>query len=74
MYHFIDDKGFLKNMRGLCSNIVNQLVQAINNDNELVVEAHLVGSGAKGLETQNANEPVDLDYNLNVVNSKKERA
>lgn len=71
MYHFIEDKDFLKNMRGLCSNIVNQLVQAINNDDELVVEAHLVGSGARCLETQNANEPVDLDYNLNVVNSKQ---
>ena len=71
MYHFIEDKDFLKNMRGLCSNIVNQLVQAINNDDELVVEAHLVGSGARGLETQNANEPVDLDYNLNIINSKK---
>lgn len=71
MYHFIEDKDFLKNMKGLCSNIVNQLVQAINNDDELVVEAHLVGSGARGLVTQNANEPVDLDYNLNVVSSKQ---
>ena len=68
MYHFIEDKDFLKNMRGLCSNIVNQLVQAINNDGELDVEAHLVGSGARNLETQNANEPVDLDYNLNIIN------
>lgn len=68
MYHFIEDKDFLKNMRGLCSNIVNQLVQTINNDDELVVEAHLVGSEARGLETQNGDEPVDLDYNLNIVN------
>ena len=73
MYHFIEDKNFLRNMRGRCSNIVNQLVQAINNDDELVVEAHLVGSGARGLETQNANEPVDLDYNLNIINSKKQK-
>lgn len=71
MYHFIKDKDFLKRMRGLCSNIVNQLVQSINNDNELIVEAHLVGSGARNLETQNANEPVDLDYNLNIINSKR---
>lgn len=73
MYHFIEDKDFLKRMRGLCSNIVNQLVQSINNDNELIVEAHLVGSGARNLETQNANEPVDLDYNLNIVNSKNKQ-
>lgn len=67
MYHFIEDKNFLKNMRSLCSGIVNELVQNINNDSLLDVEAHLVGSGAKNLETQNANEPVDLDYNLNIL-------
>lgn len=73
MYHFIKDKDFLMRMRGLCSNIVNQLVQSINSDNELIVEAHLVGSGARNLETQNVNEPVDLDYNLNIVNSKNKQ-
>lgn len=67
MYHFIEDKDFLKRMRSLCSNIINQLVQLINSEDYLKVEAHLVGSGAKNLETQNANEAVDLDYNLNVI-------
>lgn len=54
-------------MRGLCSGIINQLVQSINNDPAMTVEAHLVGSGARNLITQNANEPVDLDYNLCVL-------
>lgn len=67
MYHWIEDKEFLKRMRGLCSNIVNQLVQSINNDGAMIVEAHLVGSGAKNLETQNANEPIDLDYNISLI-------
>ena len=67
MYHFIEDKDFLKKLRSTCSNIVNQLVQRINNDSVMTVEAHLVGSGARKLETQNSNEPVDLDYNLNIV-------
>lgn len=47
MYHWIKDKEFLKRMRGLCSNIINELVQNINNDDVMLVEAHLVGSGAK---------------------------
>ena len=64
MYHYIEDKTFLKNLRSTCSNIVNQLVQAINRDGKIEVKAHLVGSGARNMETQNANEPVDLDYNL----------
>ena len=67
MYHYIEDKEFLKRMKSLCSNIVNQLVQSINNDSVMAVEAHLVGSGARNLITQNANEPIDLDYNLCVL-------
>lgn len=69
MYHYIEDKEFLKKMRRLCSDIVNQLVQRINNDGHLFVEAHLVGSGARNLVTQNENEPVDLDYNLCIIDS-----
>lgn len=64
MYHWIEDKDFLKKMRRTCSDLINQLVQYINNEDYLTVEAHLVGSGAKNLETQNGNEPIDLDYNL----------
>lgn len=67
MYHYIEDKEFLKRMKSLCSDIINQLVQSINSDSVMTVEAHLVGSGAKNLITQNANEPIDLDYNLCVV-------
>jgi len=67
MYHYIEDKEFLKRMKSLCSDIVNQLVQSINNDSLMTVEAHLVGSGARNLITQNANEPIDLDYNLCVL-------
>ena len=67
MYHYIEDKEFLKRMKSLCSNIVNQLVQSINNDSVMAVEAHLVGSGARNLITQNANEPIDLDYNLCII-------
>jgi hypothetical protein len=67
MYHYITDKEFLKNMRSHCSDIVNQLVQRINNDGVLQVEAHLVGSGARNMITQNADEPVDLDYNLCIL-------
>lgn len=67
MYHYIEDKDFLKRMKSLCSDIINQLVQSINNDSVMTVETHLVGSGARNLITQNANEPVDLDYNLCVL-------
>lgn len=67
MYHWIDDKEFLKRMRGECSNLINELVQYINNEDFLRVEAQLVGSGGRNLITQNNDEPIDLDYNLNIT-------
>ena len=70
MYHYIQDKEFLKRLKGACGDIVNQLVQSINNDSVMTVEACLVGSGAKNLITQNENEPIDLDYNLCIVSTK----
>ncbi len=69
MYHYIQDKDFLKRLKGTCSDIVNQLVQSINNDSVMTVKAYLVGSGAKNLITQNENESIDLDYNLCIVNA-----
>ena len=67
MYHYIKDKEFLGRMKNLCSDIMNQLKQQINNDSVMQVDIHLVGSGAKNLITQNANEPIDLDYNLCIL-------
>lgn len=67
MYHYIEDKVFLKRMKAHCADIINQLVQAINSDSVMTVEAHLVGSGARNLITQNAKEPIDLDYNICIV-------
>lgn len=67
MYHWIDDKQFLSTMRTECSDIVNRLKMKINNDGYLKVETQMVGSGARGLETQNANEHVDLDYNICII-------
>lgn len=71
MYDYISNKDneFLSKMRSVCSDLVNQLVQHINADNTLYVEANLVGSGAKHLETQNNDEPVDLDYNLVILDT-----
>lgn len=67
MYHYVEDKVFLGRMKGLCSDIVNQLVQLINSEGELQVRAYLVGSGARNLITQNAEEAIDLDFNLEIM-------
>ena len=69
MYDYLvnKDKDFLMRMRAVCSDLINQLVQLINSENDLFVEANLIGSGARHLETQNENEPIDLDYNLVIL-------
>lgn len=55
-------------MKRECSDLVNRLTQIINNDDYLNVEMSLVGSGAKSLITQNGNKPIDLDFNIEIVN------
>ena len=70
MYHYIQDKDFQKRLKSTCSDIVNQLVQSINNGSVMTVKACLVGSGAKNLVTQNANNPIDLDYNICILDTK----
>ena len=70
MYHYIEDKEFLGKMRRECSDVVNRLVTLINNEDIMSVEMQLVGSGAIKMETQNEKEPVDLDYNINIVEIK----
>lgn len=69
MYHYIQDKKYLKQLKNTCSNIVNQLAQVINNDSVMTVKVFLVGSGAKNLVTQNANNPIDLDYNICIIDT-----
>ena len=69
MYKYVKDKKFLKRMRMVCSDLINQLVQQINKEGVLFVESNLIGSGAKNLETQNENEPIDLDYNLVILDA-----
>lgn len=69
MYHYIQDKDFRKRLKSTCSDIVNQLVQNINKGSVMQVKAYLIGSGAENMITQNANQPIDLDYNLRIIDT-----
>lgn len=70
MYHYIQDKDIRKRIKSTCSDIVNQLVQSINKGSVMTVKACLVGSGAKNLITQDADNPIDLDYNICIIDTK----
>ena len=63
MYHYVDDKVFLKKTQTTCVEILNDLTQELV-DYGISSQFILVGSGARNMVTQNANNPIDFDYNL----------
>lgn len=67
MYHNLNDKEFLHKMRALSGEIMQLLCHYLKEDYDIGANFYLVGSGAKNLIMQNENNPVDLDYNLEIV-------
>lgn len=70
MYHYLEDKEFTHKMRSLSGEIMQSLCHYLKEDYDIGTSFHLVGSGAKNLILQNANNAVDLDYNLEIVRCK----
>lgn len=70
MYHYLDDKEFLRKMRVLSGEIMQLLCHYLKEDYDIGANFYLVGSGANNLILQNENNPVDLDYNLEIVRCK----
>ncbi len=68
MYHWVEDKEFLKRAYRDCSDIVNQLVQELRNYG-IEARMNVVGSKKRNMITQNANEAIDFDFNLLIDNS-----
>lgn len=67
MYHWLEDTDFLGRVESTCADVINRLVQQINAEGKMRVKQHLVGSGARNLIVQNGQEPIDLDYNLEII-------
>ena len=67
MYHYLEDKQFLKDIRQESSNIMKTTCRYLKEDYDISAIFYLVGSGGRNLVLQNGNEPVDLDYNLQIV-------
>ena len=63
MYHWVEDKDFLKRSYGLCADLVNQLVMNLKNY-DIVASANIVGSKSRNMVTQNENGKIDFDFNL----------
>ena len=67
MYEYVNDKEFLSRMRSLCGEIMQDLCHTLKSEYDIGASFYLVGSGAKNLIMQNANRPIDLDYNLEII-------
>ena len=67
MYHYLDDKEFLHKMRALSGEIMQMVCHCLKEDYDIGANFYLVGSGARNLMLQNEGNPVDLDYNLEIV-------
>lgn len=67
MYHYLDDKEFLHKMRALSGEIMQMVCHCLKEDYDIGANIYLVGSGARNLILQNEGNPVDLDYNLEIV-------
>ena len=67
MYHYLDDKEFLHKMRSLSGKIMQLVCHYLKEDYDIGSNFYLVGSGARNLILQNEDNPVDLDYNLEII-------
>lgn len=67
MYEYLNNKEFLSRIRSSCGNIMQNLCHTLKEEHNIGASFRLVGSGARNLVMQNANNPIDLDYNLEIV-------
>lgn len=67
MYCYVEDKQFVSRMRNLCGDILQECCHILKEEYDIGAIFYLVGSGAKNLITQNENNPIDLDYNLEII-------
>ncbi len=66
MFHYVEDKEFLRRAQSFCSKIVKEVEAECRRDG-LNSQVFLIGSGARNMVTQNENGSIDFDYNLNVL-------
>lgn len=67
MYHYFEDRDFLRHMRSESGAIMQELCHQLKEEHGIGANFCMVGSGAKNLVTQNAGNPIDLDYNLEIL-------
>lgn len=67
MFKYVEDKNYLSRVRCLCGEIMQDFCHLLKENYNIGANFYLVGSGARNLITPNASQPIDLDYNLQIV-------
>lgn len=67
MFEYVADSEFLHRMRQCGGEMMQELCMVLKDDYDVGAVPILVGSASRKLIMQNANEPVDLDYNLKIL-------
>ena len=57
----------LRRVRSVCGEIMQDFCHTLKDVYNIGANFYLLGSGARNLIVQNAAEPIDLDYNLEIV-------
>ena len=66
MYHYVEDKEFLKRAQKSCSSLMVELEEELREEG-INSQFFLIGSGGRNMVTQNEEGPIDFDYNLNIL-------
>lgn len=67
MYHYLEDRDFEHRMRRFGGEVMQALCHNLKQDYDIGASFTLIGSAGRNLITQNADQSVDLDYNLEIV-------
>lgn len=70
MYFYVEDKAFLKKAQNECSELIKELESRLRSKG-INTQFFLVGSGGRNMVTQNERQPIDFDYNINVISSER---
>ena len=67
MYHYLEDKDFQHKMCSFSGTLMQSVCHHLKTDFDIGATFYLVGSGARNLILQNNRQPIDLDYNLEII-------
>ncbi len=67
MFYYVEDKEFLRRAQSDSSRMLKRLEELLREEYGINSQMFLVGSGGRNMVTQNEDEPIDFDYNLNII-------